>query len=114
VTVELFALNANCMHNESMPTVTIRDVPEDVRDSLAKEARERGQSLQAFLLSLLRRQATFGRNTQLLLQVERDLSAGDGAGPEAPDAADLIDKARSDRVVGVGQKPGTRRHVRAS
>ena len=97
-----------------MPTVTIRDVPDDVRDSLANEARERGQSLQAFLLGLLQRQAAFGRNKQLLAEVERDLSAGDWAGPDAPDAADLIEQARSERDIEVAPKPGTRRRRRAS
>jgi antitoxin FitA len=102
------------MHNAGMSTVTIRDVPDEVRDSLANDARERGQSLQAFLLGLLRRQAAFGRNKQLLAEVERDLSAGDGAGPDAPDAADLIEQARSGRDVGIAAKPGTRRRHSAS
>jgi len=35
----------------------IRDVPEDVRDRLASEARRRGQSLQAYLLGLVTREA---------------------------------------------------------
>jgi antitoxin FitA len=97
-----------------MSTVTIRDVPDDVRDSLANDARERGQSLQAFLLGLLRRQAAFGRNKQLLAEVERDLSAGGGAGPDAPDAADLIEQARSERDVGGAPTPRTHRRRAAS
>jgi hypothetical protein len=44
-----------------------------------------------------RRQAGFGRNKQLLAEVERDLSVADGAGTDAPDAADVIDEARSER-----------------
>jgi antitoxin FitA len=97
-----------------MPTVTIRDVPDDIRESLANDARERGQSLQAFLLGLLRRQAAFGRNKQLLAEVDRDLSAGGGAGPDAPDAADLIEQARSERDVGAAPRPGSRRRRAAS
>jgi hypothetical protein len=110
----ILALNANCMHNAGMSTVTIRDVPDDVRDSLANDARERGQSLQAFLLGLLRRQAAFGRNKELLAEVQRDLSTADGAGADAPDAADLIEQARSESEVGVAPKPGTRRGRSAS
>lgn len=102
------------MHNAGMSTVTIRDVPDDVRDSLANDARERGQSLQAFLLGLLRRQAAFGRNKELLAEVQRDLSTADGAGPDAPDASDLIEQARSESEVGVAPKPGTRRGRSAS
>jgi hypothetical protein len=104
----ILALNANCMHNAAMLTVTIRGVPDDVRDSLTNEARERGQSLQAFLLGLLKRQATFGRNKQLLAEVEQDLSSEDGAGPDAPDAADLIQQARSERDAGFAPKSATR------
>jgi antitoxin FitA len=110
----ILALNAKCMHNTGMSTVTIRDVPDEVRDSLANDARERGQSLQAFLLGLLKRQAAFGRNKQLLAEVERDLSAGDLAGPDAPDAADLIEQARSERDTEVAPNPSTRRRRRAS
>ncbi len=78
-------------------TLTIRDVPEVVRDLLSQEARERGQSLQAFLLSVLRRQASFSRNRRVLAEIDRDLEAGGGAGPDAPDAAEVIDQARGER-----------------
>jgi antitoxin FitA len=73
-----------------MAVLTIRDVPEDVKDALARDARERGQSLQAFLLGILKRQAAFGHNRQLLDDIERDLAAGRGAGADAPDAAELL------------------------
>jgi cytochrome P450 len=36
-----------------MPAITIRDVPEIVRDELAARAARRGQSLQAYLQELL-------------------------------------------------------------
>jgi len=80
-----------------MAVVTIRDVPEDVKDALAREARERGQSLQSYLLSVLNRQAAFARNRQLLDKIERDLATGGGAGEDAPDAAEALAQARSDR-----------------
>lgn len=83
-------------------TLTIRDVPEDVRDTLAREARERGQSLQAFLLSSLNRQARFGGNRQVLADIEGDLLAGDAADADAPDAAELIRQARLDPESGDG------------
>lgn len=79
--------------------MTIRDVPDDVRDVLAREARQRGQSLQAFLLGILNRQAAFGRNRQMLSEIERDLADGGGAGADAPDAAEVLDEARSGRDV---------------
>lgn len=77
--------------------LTIRDVPEEVRDLLSRDARERGQSLQAFLLHLLNRQADFSRNRTILVEIEDDLHHGGGAGPDAPDAADVIAQARSER-----------------
>ena len=80
-----------------MAVLTIRDVPDDVKNVLAREARERGQSLQSYLLSVLSRQAAFSRNRQLLDEIERDLAAGGGAGADAPDAATLLEQARGDR-----------------
>ena len=67
-----------------------------MKDTLAREARERGQSLQAFLLAVLTRQAAFRQNEQLLAEVDRDMAAG-GAGSDAPDAKDLIEAARARR-----------------
>ena len=78
-------------------TLTIRDVPEQVRDALARDARERGQSLQAFLLSVLHRQAAFSGNRELLAEIEKDLAASGGAGDDAPDAADVLAQARAGR-----------------
>jgi hypothetical protein len=77
--------------------LTIRDVPEEVRDLLASQARERGQSLQGFLLAVLGRQADFGRNRQILAEISQELDGGGGADRDAPDAADLIARARAER-----------------
>ncbi|MDG4762979.1 hypothetical protein O7632_02460 [Solwaraspora sp. WMMD406] len=78
--------------------LTIRDVPEEVRDLLAQQARERGQSLQAYLLAVLNRQADFCRNRQLLAELSDELDdRSGGAGPTAPDAADLLACARAER-----------------
>lgn len=37
------------MQNERMASITIRDVPDDVRDELAARARRSGRSLQEYL-----------------------------------------------------------------
>ena len=74
--------------------LTIRDVPDEVRDLLAQEARERGQSLQSFLLYVLRRQADYGLNRRILVEIDDDLIAGGGAGHQARDAAGLLAHAR--------------------
>ena len=52
-----------------------------------------GQSLQAFLLGVLKQQAAFSRNVSTLSEIERDLAAG-GAGADAPDSADLLGEIR--------------------
>jgi plasmid stability protein len=77
--------------------LTIRDVPENVRDALAQQAREHGQSLQALLLGILERQAAYTRNKRLLTEIELDLAAHGGAGDKAPDADDVLADARSER-----------------
>jgi antitoxin FitA len=80
-----------------MAVLTIRDVPDDVKDALTREARERGQSLQAFLLGVLNRQAAFTNNRRFLDEVERELATGGGAGADAPDPAEVLARARADR-----------------
>lgn len=89
-------------------TVTIRDVPDEVRDLLAGEARARGQSLQGFLLATLRRQAAFSRNRQLLAEIDSELGQEGGAGPDAPDAGRVLARER-----GVGS-PGLAADERTS
>lgn len=42
-----------CMHNAGMPSITIRNVPDDVRDELAARAARAGRSLQEHLLAEL-------------------------------------------------------------
>ena len=37
------------MQDDGMPSITIRDVPDDVRDELAARARRSGRSLQEYL-----------------------------------------------------------------
>jgi hypothetical protein len=89
-----------------MAVLTIRDVPDDVKEALARDARESGQSLQAFLLGVLQRQAAFSRNRQLLSEIERDLAEGGGANDDAPDAATLLEQARPDGLDGGAGRPG--------
>ncbi|WP_222932832.1 FitA-like ribbon-helix-helix domain-containing protein [Nocardia yunnanensis] len=46
----------------------IRDVPDEVRDTLAEQAARRGQSLQAFLLGLVEREARLVHNEQMFAE----------------------------------------------
>lgn len=77
-----------------MVALQIRDVPEEVRDALAERARARGQSLQAFLLSVIRDEARRSRNTALL---ERFADRADGSRLTNAEAADAVSEARAER-----------------
>ncbi|MGF1648678.1 MAG: hypothetical protein ACFCVF_17410 [Kineosporiaceae bacterium] len=59
--------------------ILVRDVPDEVRDALAAMARRRGQSLQAYLISVLEVEAALARNRAVL---ERAGSRPGGAADE--------------------------------
>jgi len=42
-----------CLHNASMPNILIRNVPPEVHAQLVAAARDRGQSLQQYVLGLI-------------------------------------------------------------
>jgi hypothetical protein len=77
-----------------MVALQIRDVPDDVRQTLAERARARGQSLQAFLLSLVEEEARRSRNLVLL---DRFAGRDDGSRLVAEDATEALDQARAER-----------------
>lgn len=54
------------MYYACMVALQIRDVPKEVRDVLAERARARGQSLQAFLLSMVEAEARRAQNVSVL------------------------------------------------
>ena len=77
-----------------MIALQIRDVPEDVRDALAVRARTRGQSLQAFLLAVVKEEARRSRNLALL---ERFADRSDGSQLTADEVVDGIERERAER-----------------
>ena len=77
-----------------MVALQIRDVPDDVRDTLAELARVRGQSLQAFLLSIVLNEARRSANAALL---ERFSERSDGSRLEPAEIVTALDEARSER-----------------
>lgn len=81
-----------------MVALQIRDVPEDVRQALAERARARGQSLQAFLLSLVEDEARRSANLALL---DRFVGREDGSRLSVSVATDALDRARAERDVEV-------------
>ena len=82
------------MYNAIMVSIQVRDVPEQVRDTLAEVARSRGQSMQAYLLSLLEEDARQARNVMLLRQV-RETGGGYVAGAGETEAE--LDTIRAER-----------------
>jgi antitoxin FitA len=59
------------MHNVSMPNVLVRDVPDDVHAALQRRAEQRGQSLQQYLATELRRLAERPSLDEVLERIER-------------------------------------------
>jgi len=81
----------------------IRDVPEDVRQTLAKRARERGQSLQSFLLNLVVDEARRSRNPALLAQFD---DRHDGTSLGVDDVVSAIDAVRAERDAELDERLG--------
>jgi len=57
------------MYYACMVALQIRNVPDEVRDALAQEARRRGQSLQAYLLGVIEADARRARNAAVLARL---------------------------------------------
>jgi plasmid stability protein len=54
------------MYYECMAVaLQIRDVPNEVRDAIAERAAQRGQSMQAYLLDVIRREARLANNAHM-------------------------------------------------
>lgn len=79
-----------------MVALQIRDVPDDIRRTLAERAAARGQSLQAFLLTLITEEAHRSTNGALL---ERFGARHDGSQLSSEDVIQALDEARAARKV---------------
>lgn len=77
-----------------MVALQIRDVPEDIRQTLAKQAAARGQSLQAFLLTLVTDEA---RRSSNLAVLERFGARHDGSQLSTAEATEALNQARAER-----------------
>ena len=77
-----------------MVALQIRDVPEEVRQTLADRAAARGQSLQSFLLSLVIAEARRSTNLALL---ERFGAREDGSRLSTMQVTEALDDARAER-----------------
>jgi hypothetical protein len=77
-----------------MVALQIRDVPDGVRDTLAELARVRGQSLQAFLLSIVVNEARRSANAALLARFSQ---RSDGSRLTPAEIVTALEEARSER-----------------
>ena len=59
------------MHNESMPNVLVRDIPDAVHSALQQRAESRGQSLQQYLAIELKRLAERPSVEEVLDRIDR-------------------------------------------
>lgn len=77
-----------------MVALQIRDVPDDIRATLAGRAAARGQSLQAYLLTLVTREAQRAAN---LARLETFAGRNDGSRFTSAEHAQTLTDARTER-----------------
>lgn len=85
-----------------MVALQIRDVPDELRDRLSELARQRGQSLQAYLLDVVSDEARRADNLAVLHRFDH---AAYGARLTAADVSDALSAARAERDAKLGVPP---------
>lgn len=88
------------MQNACMVALQIRDVPEEVRDILAQRAQQEGQSLQAFLLDVVKAEAERANNLSVLARFE---GRTDGLTDDSSDIGQEIAELRRARDAELGE-----------
>lgn len=86
-----------------MVALQIRDVPDDVRESLAGLAKARGQSLQSYLLALVTDEARRSTNLALL---DRFGARQDGSHLSPAEVIEALDQARVERETRLSEVAG--------
>jgi antitoxin FitA len=89
-----------------MVALQIRDVPDDVRESLAGLAAARGQSLQSYLLALVTDEARRSTNLALL---DRFGARQDGSRLSTAEIVEALDQARAERDIHLSEVLGDAR-----
>jgi antitoxin FitA len=82
-----------------MVALQIREVPEELRDRLTELARQRGQSLQAYLFDVLRDEA---RRQDNLAVLDRFSKRAYGSHLSPPDVLGALDAERATRDTELG------------
>ena len=82
------------MYYACMVALQIRDVPEDVRDTLVDRARSQGQSLQRYLLALVEAEARRSGNRSVLARFS---GRSDGSRVAPGETAEELTALRDER-----------------
>lgn len=82
-----------------MTNVQVRDVPADVLDALKKLAAKRQQSLQGYLLDLLKAEAAVETNRAIFEEAAADAA---GYAADADETAESVRQARQERDRNLG------------
>lgn len=77
-----------------MVNIQVRDVPDEVRDAVAAEADERGQSMQSYLLSTLE---AIARRRRAIAMLKKLGTMGGGYTGPAEDVVEEIASQRAER-----------------
>ncbi|SNS30816.1 hypothetical protein SAMN06893096_103151 [Geodermatophilus pulveris] len=80
-----------------MPTIQIRDVPEDVHRTYRRRAAEAGMSLQEFLLAELVEGARARTPAEVVAEVRRQFGRTGGQGFSAESSTGFVRADRDDR-----------------
>jgi plasmid stability protein len=83
------------MHNGCMPLIQIRDVPEEVRDELARRAAASGKSMQSYLLAELAKLAERPSMAEIVARAQ-DRARATGSTVTSQDAVAAV-RAERDR-----------------
>jgi antitoxin FitA len=80
-----------------MPTIQIRDVPEDVHRTYRRRAAEAGMSLQEFLLAELVEGARVQTPAEVVAEVQQQLERSAGQGFSVTSSAEFVQAERDRR-----------------
>lgn len=89
----MLAICLRCQQNEAMPSITVRNVPGDVRDELAARAARAGRSLQEHLRAELIEMARWPSVQEVLEQARSRTRATSSSLP----AARILEHRDADR-----------------
>jgi len=95
------ASGSACLHNASMPNILIRNVPPEVHARLTAAAKEHGQSLQQYVLTLISEPSRRMSHAETIawLRAQRERPAGEPADSVEPvDGVELVRQARLDHA----------------